>query len=139
MPWLNIIQQLFKPAADLVDNLTLSKEEKVKLGNELESIQNTFNKQVLDYESKITELQASIIEKETEGNWMQRSWRPLLMLAFGFIIIYEYFFSNILSLPKGNMPVEFWELLKLGLGGYVIGRSAEKIVPNLNFTKNKKS
>lgn len=134
MALLNIIQQLFKPAADLVDNLTLSKEEKNKLANELEQIQNTFDKQVMDYEGRITELQASIVEKETRGNWMQRSWRPLLMLAFGFIIIYEYFISNVFSLPKGNLPADFWELLKIGVGGYVIGRSAEKIVPKL---KNK--
>ena len=24
-----------------------------------------------------------------------------------------------------------WELLKIGMGGYIIGRSAEKIVPEL--------
>lgn len=33
-----------------------------------------------------------------------------------------------------QLKPEFWELLKLGLGGYVIGRSAEKIANSV--TKN---
>lgn len=93
---------------------------------------------MIDYEINLNEAKSKIIQSETVGTWLQRSWRPILMLAFGFILIYEYFISSIFSLPKSNLPEMFWELLNLGLGGYIIGRSAEKIVPNLNF-KNKNS
>lgn len=128
---------ILKPATDLVDNLTTSKEEKLQLQNIFEEIQNAFAEKLLTYESELAKLKASIIEKETQGNWLQRSWRPVLMLSFGFIIIYEYFISNVFSLPSANLPGEFWELLKIGVGGYVIGRSAEKIVPKINFKKDK--
>jgi len=134
MALLDFITGIFKPAADLVDNLTTSKEEKLEMANKLEVIRNAMSEKLLDYESKIVELQGQVIIAETKGNWLQRSWRPLLMLAFGFIIIYEYFLSNVLSLPKSNLPADFWELLKIGVGGYVVGRSAEKIVPQI-FTK----
>jgi hypothetical protein len=43
------------------------------------------------------------------------------------------------TLGIGNLklPNEAWALLKIGLGGYVIGRSAEKIVPTLKRAMKK--
>ena len=135
---LGFIQSVFNPAAKLIRELTTSKDEKLQLNNELEQIRNAMSDKLLEYEQKVLELQAGIVMAETKGNWLQRSWRPILMLAFGFVILYEYFFSNILSLPKSDLPAEFWSLLNLGVGGYVVGRSAEKIVPQI-FSKNQKT
>ena len=131
------IGSVLKPATDLVDNLTTSKEEKLQLKNAMEQIQNALSEKLLSYEAKLATLKASVIETETKGNMLQRSWRPILMLSFGFIIIYEYFISKVFSLPSANLPSDFWELLKIGVGGYVVGRSAEKIVTKVNFNKNK--
>ncbi len=125
----NVIADVIKPAANLVDDLSTSKEEKLILRNELKTIQNTLNEKLLNYESELIQTKASLIKSETTGNWLQRNWRPIIMLLFGFIIIYEYFFASLFSLPKSELPSDFWELLKLGMGGYVIGRSAEKIIP----------
>lgn len=132
------ISEILKPAAEIVDQVIVNKQEKQQVLNELESIKNTLSAKMIDYEINLNEAKSKIIQSETVGTWLQRSWRPILMLAFGFILIYEYFISSIFSLPKSNLPEMFWELLNLGLGGYIIGRSAEKIVPNLNF-KNKNS
>jgi hypothetical protein len=43
------------------------------------------------------------------------------------------------TLGVGNLklPNEAWDLLKAGLGGCVIGRSAEKIVPTLKEAMKK--
>jgi hypothetical protein len=88
-------------------------------------------------------MQTDIIIAEAKGNWLQRSWRPILMLSFGFIVIYTKFISQLA--PQLITPVlepEFWSLLKLGIGGYVIGRSGEKIAATvankITITKNKK-
>ena len=42
----------------------------------------------------IQEAQREVLITEARGNWLQRSWRPILMLAFGFIVVYAYFFET---------------------------------------------
>jgi hypothetical protein len=73
-------------------------------------------------------MQTDIIIAEAKGNWMQRSWRPLLMLAFGFIVIYVKFIGPLFNLPIPELEIEFWDLLKIGIGGYVVGRTGEKMM-----------
>ena len=60
-------------------------------------------------------------------------WRPITMLVFVFIIANNYIIYPYLSLffdaaPKLETPPDLWGLMKLGLGGYVVGRSVEKAV-----------
>jgi hypothetical protein len=57
------------------------------------------------------------------------------MLTFGFIVIYVKFIAPLFNLTTPELEIEFWELLKIGIGGYVVGRSAEKISKNVTFTK----
>ena len=60
---------------------------------------------------------------EAQGNWLQKSWRPLVMLCFTFIILLGVF----ILIPLLDDNSEFWNLLEIGLGGYIIGRSVEKV------------
>jgi len=51
--------------------------------------------------------------------------------VFVFIIANNYIIYPYLSLffskaPILKIPPDMWELLKIGLGGYVVGRSVEK-------------
>ena len=80
-------------------------------------------------------MQTEIIVAEAKGNWLQRSWRPILMLSFGFIVIYVKFIGPLFGLPIPTLEVEFWELLKIGIGGYVVGRSAEKIAKGVTISR----
>ena len=84
---------------------------------------------------ELQRLQTDIILAEAKGNWLQRSWRPILMLAFGFIVIYVKFIAPLFSLPVPPLENEFWNLLQLGIGGYVIGRTGEKIASTYASTK----
>ncbi|MFP4096667.1 MAG: 3TM-type holin [Cyclobacteriaceae bacterium] len=125
------IEKIFKPAADLIDEVVTSKEEKLVLRNELARMQREVIAQMLTYEQQLMHSKASVIQGKGSDTWLQRSWRPILMLSFGFIIIYQYFISHALRLPIVDLPQGFWALLEIGVGGYVIGRSLEKISPNL--------
>ena len=70
---------------------------------------------------------AAVIRAEATGeSWLQRNWRPLLMCLFGVIIANNYIIVPLFSTPKADIPPDMWELLKLGVGGYVVGRSVEK-------------
>lgn len=134
MSVLNLISGLFKPAAELVDNLTTSKEEKLELRNRLVQIENEFAGKLLDYESKLMEAKSSIIKSEATGHsWMQRNWRPITMLTFLALVICDSF-----GILTNRLAPEAWTLLKIGLGGYVIGRSAEKITPAITEAIKKK-
>jgi predicted MFS family arabinose efflux permease len=76
--------------------------------------------------------QASIVRAEATGHsWLQRNWRPMLMMIIILIIFNNYVLFPYLSLftTKAVMlvlPEQLWGLIKIGVGGYVVGRSGEK-------------
>ena len=76
-----------------------------------------------ELEVEFAKMQAQTLTSEETGNSLQRNWRPITMLAFLVLIFLNQF--NVLVIPLSN---EIWALFKIGLGGYVAGRSLEKIV-----------
>ena len=117
-----------KEIGKVIDNLFTSEEERLKAKNEVFKV-------LQEQQLELQKLQTEIILAEANGNWLQRSWRPILMLAFGFIVIYVKFIAPLFSLPIPPLENEFWNLLQLGIGGYVVGRSAEKIANNITIKK----
>jgi len=89
-------------------------------------------------EMEYTKMRANIIEAEANSeHWLTSTWRPITMLVFVFIIfnnyvLVPYFNAFGASIPILTLTDEMWELLKLGIGGYVIGRSIEKTVKNIS-------
>jgi len=129
----DFLGDLVKPITELIDNLTTTDEEKAQLNNALVSIENTMKSKVIDYETKLAEYQSKVIIAEAKGkSWLQRNWRPSLMAIFGLIVFNNYILAPYLGamfnwsvvLP---LPDQLWDLLKIGVGGYIIGRSGEKI------------
>jgi len=122
----NLIKSYFPP--------DLSPEQKAKLEQGLQEYQLQMTQEMNRYSETLTKTQGAIIEAEAKGDsWLQRSWRPITMLIFVFIIANNYILFPYISLFGGtatalDIPPDMWDLLKLGLSGYVIGRSAEKIV-----------
>ena len=102
---------------EVIDRLTLPAREKKQLETELFRV-------ITECERQRMEAQASVIVEEARGNWLQRSWRPLVMLTFTLIVLMGTF----VSLPILSDTSRFWDLLEIGLGGYVVGRSGEKMV-----------
>jgi hypothetical protein len=97
---------------------------KLKADFNLELMQSDFS-----YVQKELESQAAIVAAEAQGkSFLQRNWRPILMLTFTYIIAHNYVLSPMFSLTRLEIPPDMWELLKLGMGGYIIGRSVEKAV-----------
>ena len=100
----------------VVDRLTLPSREKKRLETDLLRL-------IAESERQRLEGQAAVIGEEARGNWLQRSWRPLVMLTFAVIILAGTF----TSLPILAETSRFWDLLEIGLGGYVVGRSGETV------------
>lgn len=71
--------------------------------------------------------QIRIIEAEAKGqSWLQRNWRPITMLTFLVLVVCDSF-----GFLKFRLSNEAWILLQIGLGGYVVGRTGEKIVEKI--------
>lgn len=117
-----------KEVGNVIDKLFTSEEERLKAKNEVFKV-------LQEQQLELQKLQTEIVLAEANGNWLQRSWRPILMLSFGFIVIYVKFIAPLFSLPIPPLENEFWNLLQLGIGGYVVGRSAEKIASNITINK----
>ena len=131
----SFIGEIFKPAADLIDNLHTSEDEKLKNKNVLKTIENALASKIIDYESQLLTAKTSIITAEANGqSWIQRNWRPITMLTFLVLVVCDSF--GWLANP---LAPDAWTLLQIGLGGYVASRGIEKVTPQIaNAIKTRK-
>jgi len=75
--------------------------------------------------------QAQIVQAEAaSSNWLAASWRPITMLTFVALIVARWFGWAAPNLAEAEY-LKLWDIVQLGLGGYVIGRSVEKVVPSI--------
>jgi hypothetical protein len=87
-----------------------------------------------ELETDIIKSKAQIITAEAKSeHFLTSTWRPITMLVFTFIIANNYILVPYLQafgfdVPTLQLNKEMWELLKIGIGGYVVGRSVEKAV-----------
>jgi len=120
----NVISEIGK----VIDNLFTNDEERINAKNKILQV-------IKEKELELQKMQTDIIIAEAKGNWLQRSWRPILMLSFGFIVIYVKFLAPLFGWTIPELEDKFWNLLQIGIGGYVVGRSAEKIADKVTITK----
>jgi len=131
---LSLIGDIFTPAAKLIDDLHTSKEEKLEQKAVLLSLQTKFLTDGLKYEQEQLKARASIIIAEAQSeSWLTRNWRPLVMVSLAASVL-AYWFGITPADPTTGLPLiseaiaqRMFSLVQLGVGGYIAGRSAEKI------------
>ena len=100
--------------------------------DKLNEFQHQIESQTLNMIQNEFEKQAEVIIAEAKGeSFLQRNWRPILMLTFVTIIANNYILAPYLELIIGvnatlPIPESMWGLLKIGVSGYIVGRSCEK-------------
>jgi len=116
----------------VVDQAVKDKDQAEQLKHQLQ--QALIATDLSKYTTEI-QAQAKIVLGEVQGeSWLQRNWRPLLMLIAIIILANNYLISPYLGavFPEHihvlDLPERLWDLLTLGVGGYVAGRTGEKIV-----------
>jgi hypothetical protein len=73
--------------------------------------------------------QVEIVKAEAQSDhWLAACWRPILMLTFGGLIVARWLGWSAPNITEAEV-LKLWDIVQLGLGGYVIGRSVEKVVP----------
>ena len=124
MGFLDLIAGIFKPAAELIDELHTSEEEKIIQQRRLLEIQAMVLDSSLQYEKELMTAKANIVTAEAKSeHWITATWRPITMLTFLALAV-----GDSLGWLPNPLKDEAWMLLQLGLGGYVVGRSAEKVI-----------
>jgi hypothetical protein len=92
--------------------------------------------QMVKRSSEIERAAADVVVAEAKGeSWIQRSWRPITMMAFVTIIVNNYIvvpWLQTFGYPATHLdiPPDMWSLLQIGLGGYIVSRGAEKGIKN---------
>jgi hypothetical protein len=128
-PVWSFLSGLVDPVTKLVDEIHTSEEEKLQIKSTMFKIQQEITTKVLEYESKLMDNQAKVILAEVQGeSWLQRNWRPMMMIWFASLLGMYWF-----GVTPPNMTQEtlnsLFTLMEVGIGGYIVGRSGEKIIP----------
>lgn len=72
---------------------------------------------------------ADVVKAEAQSeHWLTANWRPITMLIFVGLVVARWFGYSAPGITEAEY-LSLYDLIKIGLGGYVVGRSAEKIVP----------
>jgi hypothetical protein len=118
--------------SEVIGKFVANPEEKLKAQVELSRIATDFQVKAMEVDRDFAVQQATVITAEAKSeSWLARNWRPLIMIEFGFIIGYNYILAPIFGIQSLPIVPDMWSLLKLGMGGYIIGRSAEKTIPQV--------
>lgn len=90
--------------------------------------------ELLRNETEITKMASKNVNAEIKGeSWLQRNWRPILMLLVIVIVANNFLVAPYVRIFSGvdlslELPAHLYELMVIGVGGYTIGRSGEKII-----------
>ena len=88
-------------------------------------------RQLLTAQSEIEKAASEIIRTEAASeHWLAANWRPLTMLVFVALIVARWFGWAAPNLSQEEY-IKLWSIVEFGLGGYVVGRSVEKVAPSI--------
>lgn len=92
-------------------------------------IQARMQEALIANQAQIEAAAADVIRTEAEGeSWLQRNWRPLTMMVFVGLIVGKWLGYTAPGVSEA-LELRLLGLIEIGLGGYVIGRSVEKVAP----------
>jgi hypothetical protein len=124
-----IVAPILGKVFGIVDQLVEDKDLSAKLKAQIQmAVMSMDHKEFMS----ALEAQKSIILAEATGaSWLQRNWRPLLMLMIMVILFNNYAivpYLMLFGIPATvlTFPAKMWTLLIIGVGGYVGGRTVEK-------------
>ena len=131
---LALLGRIFDPLAALLDEAATSASAREAARVKLAAVKADAFSAALAFEEDRLATAARLVAAKAGGqSWLQRNWRPLTMLCFLFLVMADSF-----GLLAFRLSAEAWGLLQIGLGGCVVGRSVEKIAPQIKSSLNSK-
>ena len=129
----SIVNALSGPVGTIADRYFDNEDDK-------QAFKNSVELEILKNQKSFEDLSANIVLAEAKSeHFLTSAWRPFTMILFALVIA-----INILIIPYVVIPIlwlsgvpvpefmeipdQVWTLITIGLGGYVGGRSGEKMV-----------
>lgn len=122
---------LVSPIANIVGQAVTDKDERNRLVQQIKL-------EIIDKMSAEMEAKRDIIVAEAKSeSWLTKSWRPISMLCF-LVMLMSYWFGFAPDYLISNPEVvqQAFEMLRIGIGGYIVSRGGEKIADS--YFKSKK-
>mgnify|MGYP003111530690 CR=1 FL=1 len=113
---------LFKSIDKVIDNK-----------GDAEKLKANIQQRIIAGELAELEGAAKIIQAEAQGGFLQRNWRPIMMLVFAGLMVAHWFGLTAPNIPE-SVQNSLLNIIMIGIGGYTVGRSGEKIADK--FKKN---
>lgn len=129
--FISIITGLFEPAAKLIDEMHTSDDERLEAKRKMLHLETELTKFYITKEADALKMRADIVNSEAKSeHWLTATWRPITMLTFLALVV-----GDSLGFLPNELNEQAWTLLQLGLGGYVVGRTGEKVMKNRDKAK----
>ena len=126
-----LIGGLLDAGLKVLDRVLPDPAQKAAAQLELLKLQQAGEFRVLEADLQLALSRADIIKTEAaSSHWLAANWRPILMLTFGGLIVARWFGWAAPNLSQDEY-LKLWDIVEFGLGGYVIGRSVEKVAPSI--------
>jgi len=135
------VEGLLKGAGSLAKDIRTAITGETALSSEARAVIDTkvieLEKVLAQLKVETDRLRANIIIAETKSqSWLARNWRPILMLTIVAIIannfvIFPYVSLFTTKVTMLTLPDHLYSLLKIGVGGYIVGRSAEQVAKTI--------
>lgn len=128
---------------DIIGKFVADPKDKIAAQLEVTKIGTDYQIQVLQADRDLAVQQASVVTAEAKSDsWLARNWRPITMLTFVFIIVWNYIVVGTIGafvdrIHVIEIPPDMWGLLKLGIGGYIGARTVEKVAPGVTEAMKK--
>lgn len=120
---MSFLSKLIEPVTGIVGKFVKDKDLAQQLTAQL-------NSEIIRLTEQEMEARKAIILMEGQGSWLQRNWRPLMMVFFAVLIGAHWFGFTPENLSEEQIA-DLYDLVKIGIGGYVVGRSVEKVAPHI--------
>lgn len=117
----SFVSGIFGPAAELIDNVHTSEEEKLQLKNKFAEIQAEVNTKIIDYQMKVTELENTVrLAELASHHWLAANWRP----ASAILLVVNTVVMSYLGI---EIPQALETLTNVFVPGYGGFRMVEKV------------
>src|SRR5947209_978583 len=123
----DLVNSAIKLGSDVIDRVFPDPAAAAQAKIELFKLQQSGDLAKLAADTEIVKKGQDVILAEASSqSCLTKNWRPLTMMTFTGLIVARWLGWSAPNLQPAEY-LELWAIVKLGLGGYVIGRSAEKI------------
>lgn len=116
MSWLSVVPIIGKVIDKVFPDANKAAEAKTAL-----------TEMVVNGELEELTQKAGIIKAEAQGeSWLQRTWRPMVMLTFTSLIVCRWMGWSAPDLTEA-LELKLFGIVQLGIGGYITSRGIEKV------------